>query len=68
MSTTTIDVQELPARFAEVLALAAAGNEVIVTDKQVPLARLVPLASDRPRILGLHAGTIFTPYPVRVLW
>jgi len=58
MSTTTVDVQELPTRFAEVLSLAAAGNEVIVTDKQVPVARLVPLTPGQPRILGLHAGTI----------
>lgn len=60
MSTTIVDVQELPTRFAEVLSLAAAGNEVIVTANQIPLARLIPLTSGQPRIPGLHAGAIIT--------
>jgi antitoxin (DNA-binding transcriptional repressor) of toxin-antitoxin stability system len=60
MSTTMVDVQELPTRFAELLSLAAAGNEVIVTDKHIPLARLVPLSPGQTRILGLHAGAITT--------
>lgn len=60
MSTTTVDVRELPTRLAEVLSLASAGNEVVVTDNQIPVARLVPLTADKARILGLHAGAITT--------
>jgi antitoxin (DNA-binding transcriptional repressor) of toxin-antitoxin stability system len=60
MSTTTVEVQELPARLAEVLSLASAGTEVIVTEGQVPRARLVPLAPAQARIPGLHLGAIQT--------
>jgi antitoxin (DNA-binding transcriptional repressor) of toxin-antitoxin stability system len=60
MSTTTVEVQELQARFGEVLSLAAAGAEVIVTEGHVPRARLVPLVPGRARTPGLHPGTIQT--------
>lgn len=58
MSKTTIEVRDLPIRIAEVLSQAAAGTEVIVTTNQVPLARLIPLAPDQPRIPGLHLGAM----------
>ncbi len=58
MSRTTVDVRELPARFAEVVSLATAGEEVIVTENHVPKARLVPLAPGSGRTAGLHSGAI----------
>jgi antitoxin (DNA-binding transcriptional repressor) of toxin-antitoxin stability system len=60
MSTTIVDVHELATRFAEMLSLAVAGNEVLVTENQIPLARLVPLTPGQPRILGFHTGAITT--------
>ncbi len=60
MSTTTVEVRELQARFGEMLSLAAAGTEVIVTEGQVPRARLVPLVPGAARIPGLHPGAIQT--------
>lgn len=60
MSTKTIEVWELTARFPEILSLAAAGTEVIVTEGQVPRARLVPLVQGQSRIPGLHPGAIQT--------
>lgn len=60
VSTTTVDVRELPTRFAEVLSLAAAGSEVIVTENRVPLARLIPLTPGLARVPGLHAGASTT--------
>ncbi len=60
MSTTTVDIHELPTRFAEVVSLAASGTEVIVTEGDIPRARLVPLPINQTRIAGLHAGTIRT--------
>ena len=60
MTTTTVEVQELQARFGEMLSLAAAGTEVIVTEGQVPRARLVPLVPGRARVPGLHQGDIQT--------
>jgi antitoxin (DNA-binding transcriptional repressor) of toxin-antitoxin stability system len=56
MSTTLIDIQDLPHRFKELVSLAAAGAEVIVTEGDVPRARLVPLATGQPRVAGLHPG------------
>lgn len=63
-TTTTVDVQELPARFGELLSLAAGGAEVIVTDGATPKARLVPLeAAPAPaRLAGLHPGAIRTAH------
>jgi prevent-host-death family protein len=60
MSTTTVDVRELSTRFAELLSSATEGAEVIVTQNDIPLAKLIPLAGPKPRIPGLHAGAIRT--------
>jgi antitoxin (DNA-binding transcriptional repressor) of toxin-antitoxin stability system len=57
---TTIEVRDLHDRFAEVLSLAAAGTEVILTEGQIPRARLVPLAPGPARVPGLHPGAIRT--------
>jgi prevent-host-death family protein len=58
--STTIEVSELAERFAEVLAQAGTGNEVIVTEGGVPRARLIAIPPPRtePRILGLHPGAM----------
>jgi len=53
-----IDVRELAARWDEALALAAAGDEIILTDGQIPKARLVPLSDNAKRIAGLHPGAM----------
>jgi antitoxin (DNA-binding transcriptional repressor) of toxin-antitoxin stability system len=58
MAATVIDIKELPARFQEVVSLAMAGTDIIVTEGNVPRARLVPLAADRARVPGLHPGAI----------
>jgi antitoxin (DNA-binding transcriptional repressor) of toxin-antitoxin stability system len=60
MSSATIEVHELPERFAEILAIAAAGGEVIVTEGAVPRARLVALTAAPMRRAGLHPGAIAT--------
>jgi antitoxin (DNA-binding transcriptional repressor) of toxin-antitoxin stability system len=56
MPTTLIDIQELPSRFTEIVELASTGTEVIVTEGKVPRAKLLPIASGKTRIPGLHAG------------
>lgn len=59
MSTTAIDVKDLPTHFDEVLRQASSGIEVIVTEGNTPRARLVPLAGGQtPRRAGLHPGMI----------
>jgi antitoxin (DNA-binding transcriptional repressor) of toxin-antitoxin stability system len=57
---TMIDIRELPARLDEMLARAAAGDEVVLLDGDAPRARLVPVEAPRERILGLHPGAIWT--------
>jgi antitoxin (DNA-binding transcriptional repressor) of toxin-antitoxin stability system len=59
MSSTQVELSDLGTRFAEVLALAESGADVVLTEQQIPRARLVPLGSSQ-RIAGLHPGAIQT--------
>ncbi len=57
---TQIDIHEAESRFAELISLVLAGNEIIVTDEQKPVVRLIPVEiSDTERIAGLHAGEVW---------
>ena len=58
MPATTIDVHELPARLSEVISLAASGVDIVITDGNVALAKLVPLQLGNERIPGLHPGAM----------
>jgi antitoxin (DNA-binding transcriptional repressor) of toxin-antitoxin stability system len=53
-------VNDLPAKFQEIVSLAAAGTEVLVTDGNAPRAKLVPLSQGGARIPGLHPGAVQT--------
>ena len=56
---TSIDIRELPDRFAELIAfLAGEGGEVVVTEQGRPRALLRPLPPPKARLAGLHAGAI----------
>ena len=58
MPVTRIDIREVSARWSEIVSLVAEGSEVIVTEGDIPRAKLVPL-TDRPtRVPGLHSGAI----------
>jgi antitoxin (DNA-binding transcriptional repressor) of toxin-antitoxin stability system len=59
MVTKTIDVHE--AELDELLRLVEAGTEVILTEENTPIARLMPIdASIAPRVAGLHREAIVT--------
>lgn len=60
MATLTIDISELPGRYAEALSRAGQGDEVVVTSTGQPAARLVPMPqpATKPRILGMHPGSM----------
>jgi prevent-host-death family protein len=61
MATVTLDVNDLPARYAEVVTRAKQGDEVIITAPGEPPVRLVPVPpspAPRPRVLGLHPGSM----------
>ena len=53
--TKTIDIRD--AQLSELLSLALAGNEVIITEDDKPVARLIPVSSPgKVRVAGLNRG------------
>jgi antitoxin (DNA-binding transcriptional repressor) of toxin-antitoxin stability system len=59
MNTTMIDVQEAQTQLLQLLALALQGNDVVITEADVPLVRLVPVqVQPQRRIAGLHKGAM----------
>ena len=60
MSATLVEVRELPEKLRELISLAASGAEIIVTEDNIPRARLLPLAAGQSRVPGLHAGLMQT--------
>jgi antitoxin (DNA-binding transcriptional repressor) of toxin-antitoxin stability system len=59
VSTTTVEVGEFAHRWSELIAAASAGDEVIVTEQDVPKARVIALLTTTgARTPGLHVGLI----------
>ncbi len=59
--TTTIDVANTHTPLSELVSLALTGAEVILSDGEKPLVRLVPVIPiPAVRIAGLHKGAIWT--------
>ena len=57
MTAATVDIRDAQAQWAELIQLVLAGNEVLLTQTQQPVVRLVPVANgEKPRAAGLHAG------------
>ena len=57
MFAKQIDVGDLEPQLAELLLWIKDGHEVVLTQHQLPVARLVPTADEQSeRIPGLHAG------------
>lgn len=53
-----VGVRELKSKLSEYLARTAAGEEIIVTDRGRPVARLTPYASNSAFELGIEEGWI----------
>jgi prevent-host-death family protein len=61
MQTKTIDIYEAQTHLVELLSIVTAGTEIILTQGNTPLARIVPLADvPTPRVAGLHPEAIWT--------
>jgi antitoxin (DNA-binding transcriptional repressor) of toxin-antitoxin stability system len=58
MVTKTLDVRVAQQYFKELLSLVAEGNEIVLTQDSMPIARLVPISTFSSRIPGLHSGAI----------
>ena len=61
MSIKTIDARKEQLGLGELLALLAAGSEIVITEGNIPVARLISVSpQDSPRVAGLHSGAIWT--------
>lgn len=61
MATKTVDILETQPQLAELLEMAATGDEVIIVEGTKPLARLVHIApAHKKRVAGLNSGAIST--------
>ncbi|HVR95105.1 MAG TPA: type II toxin-antitoxin system prevent-host-death family antitoxin [Thermoanaerobaculia bacterium] len=56
MATKTVELSEAQDRLADLVAQAATGTEIVLTEGSTPRARLVPLAARR--VPGLHPGSM----------
>jgi len=57
MLAKTIDIRSERPDLENLLSLIAEGTEVLITDGDTPVARLVPFGK---RVAGMHAGAIWT--------
>lgn len=59
MGTRTVELSEAEGQLAELVAQAAAGTEVVLTEGNTPRARLVAVApGNAQRVPGLHPGSM----------
>lgn len=58
--THTVNVDEARARLSDLVAMAQAGAEIVITEGDKPVARLVSLAPKRTRVPGLNRGQVWT--------
>jgi antitoxin (DNA-binding transcriptional repressor) of toxin-antitoxin stability system len=58
--TKTVDVEEAKERLPELVSLALEGNEVIISEGDKPVARLVPFSEKgQRRVADLNKGEIW---------
>ncbi|WP_341530465.1 type II toxin-antitoxin system Phd/YefM family antitoxin [Nostoc sp. UHCC 0302] len=56
----TVNVAEATAKFTELLNQVLLGEEVVIAEQGIPIARLVALTNtNSPRIPGLDKGKVF---------
>jgi len=46
----TVKIAELKDRLSEYLRVVASGSELVVTDRNRPVARILPISEERPRL------------------
>ncbi|MBN3870217.1 type II toxin-antitoxin system Phd/YefM family antitoxin [Nostoc sp. JL33] len=56
--TITVNVSEVTAKFSELLSQVLLGEEVVIAQKGIPVARLVVTDTASPRIPGLDKGKV----------
>jgi prevent-host-death family protein len=58
MVMSTVSLPEAQAKLAELIEGLSAGEEVVITRNNLPVARLVPARPRTPRQLGTLRGTV----------
>jgi prevent-host-death family protein len=61
-----VGVRELKAKLSQYLSAAAAGQDVVVTDRGRPIARLVPFGATSAIDRGIDEGWIEAPRRTRL--
>jgi prevent-host-death family protein len=62
MNMTKVNVHEAKTRFSRLLRRVAAGEEITIANRGVPVARLVPVAAEETtRKLGYFRGQMSIP-------
>jgi prevent-host-death family protein len=56
-----VNVHEAKTRFSRLLRRVAAGEEITIANRGVPVARLVPVVAGTTRKLGLFRGQMSIP-------
>lgn len=56
--TSTVNIHEAKTHLSRLLAAVAGGDEVVIAKNGVPMARLIPASSPRPRTPGRFRGQI----------
>jgi prevent-host-death family protein len=56
--SATVTIEEAQAHLAELISQLALGEEVIITENQQPVARLLPVKTKTQRKLGTMRGSI----------
>lgn len=55
----TVNIHEAKTHLSRLLERVAAGEEVVIAKAGKPIAKLIPFAAPRKRVLGLDAGKIW---------
>jgi len=59
--TKTVNIDEAQTKFSKLLSLVTAGNEVIISEGNKPVAKIIPISPPlRARTAGLNKGEIWT--------
>ena len=56
--SATVTIEEAQAHLAELVSQLAPGEEIVITDNQQPVARLLPVETKAQRKLGTMRGSI----------
>lgn len=56
--SVTVTIEEAQAHLAELVSQLVPGEEIVITDNQQPVARLLPMKNEAQRKLGTMRGSI----------